>query len=183
MVKIIVEGNDDKNLLMALLGDLNIGDKSKLPSYFETMGGKAKLLDFEQEKYKKISKQIELKLNNFTKVLFIFDCDLEKDDKKCGGYEKSEECFKRLKENLNWDIYIDHYIFNRNLDYFLVNTITPETKKQCFTVFEDCLKLEEIKPNRKPISNLYRDLYPNQPYDFSHENFNPLKQKLKELFD
>ncbi len=182
MVKIIVEGDDDKNLLIALLRDLNLGDKKNFPNYFETMGGKAKLLDFEQEKYKKISKQIELKLNNFTKVLFIFDCDFEKDDKKCGGFEKSEQCFNKLKEKLNWNIDIDYYIFNRNLDYFLVDTITPENKKQCFIAFEGCLKLKEITPNRKPIANLYRDLYPYKPYDFSHENFNLLKQKLTDLF-
>ena len=121
MVKIIVEGDDDKKLLMALLRNLNLGDESRLSNYFETMGGKAKLLDFEQRKYEKIDIQIER--NKIAKVLFIFDCDLEEDDKKCGGYEKSEQCFKKLKENLNWNIYIDYYIFNRNLDDFLVNTI------------------------------------------------------------
>ncbi len=181
MVRIIVEGDDDKKLLIALLRNLKLGDKNTLSDYFTTMGGKAKLLDFEQEKYKNISSQIEL--DKITKVLFIFDCDLEEDDKKCGGYEKSEECFKKLKEKLNWNINIDYYIFNRNLDDFLVDTITPETKHKCFTDFEKCIKLKEIKPNRKPISNLYRDLYPNKPYDFSHENFNSLKQKLTNLFN
>ncbi|MFK5971029.1 MAG: hypothetical protein QM487_13055 [Candidatus Marithrix sp.] len=181
MVKIIVEETDDKNLLMALLRDLNLGDKSKLPSYFEIMGGKSPLLDFEQRKYNKLNGQIEL--NKITKVLFIFDCDLEEDDKKCGGIEKSEQCFNRLKEKLNWNIDIDYYIFNRNLDYFLVDTITPETRQQCFTDFEECIDLKKIKPNRKPIANLYRDLYPQNPYDFSHKKFNTLKQKLINLFN
>ena len=178
MVKIIVEGNDDKNLLTTLLRKLELGDKNKLESYILSMGGKAKLLDCKQQKYEKITEKI--KLNKITKVLFIFDCDFKKDDNECGGYDKSEECFQQLKKDLNWNIEVDYYIFDKNLDYFLIESLPK--KKECFIDFEKCLDLKEISPNRKPIANLYRNLYPNNPYDFSHQNFNELKQKLRNLF-
>jgi hypothetical protein len=39
----------------------------------------------------------------------------------------------------------------------------------------------QLRPNKKPVANLYRDLYPKQPFDFSHKNFDKLKEKIKNL--
>ncbi|MEA3227639.1 MAG: hypothetical protein U9P38_01070, partial [Campylobacterota bacterium] len=46
----------------------------------------------------------------------------------------------------------------------------------------NCLESEKIKPNKKPIANMYRDLYPYPKFDFKHEKFDLLKQKLQNLF-
>jgi hypothetical protein len=57
--------------------------------------------------------------------------------------------------------------------------------RKCSKYFHDlttCLKLEETKPNRKPIANLYRNFYPNPYFDFSHDKFLPIKEKLTKLF-
>jgi hypothetical protein len=185
MVMIIVEGDDDRKFLIKLLNYLRENNKIDVEDYFnfntiiETMGGKSKLLDHNQDRYKKLSKNVE---NKIEKVLFIFDCDFEKDDKKCNGMKKSEKCYNNLLQCLKWNIKTDVYIFNRNLDYFLMETIKD---KNCYDDFEkliNCLGVEELKPNKKPIANLYRDLYPHPEFNFEDKNFNNLKDKLIALF-
>jgi hypothetical protein len=169
MVKIIVEGDDDRKFIEKFFKHLEI-DKFEV----EKMGGKSNLLDF--EKYKKLSSQKGLK---FDKVLFLFDSDFEKDDKKCGGLVNSTKCIENLIKELNWEIKIDYYIFDKNLDYFLLETI--KDCKNEFDNFINCIDIVQLKPNKKPIANLYRDLYPKEPFDFSHKNFDILKQKIINL--
>ena len=96
--------------------------------------------------------------------------------------KKSLECFDNLKKELNWTIPMDVHIFDKNLDYFLVETIN---KKECYKYFDnlvECLDVEKLKPNKKPIANLYRDLYPYPQFDFKDDRFQPLKDKLTDLF-
>ncbi len=185
MVKIICEGSDDKSFIRLLLNDLkNSGDIlgiKNFDKYIEIMGSKRKLLDSKNSKYLKILNH-QVKDKKFRKVLFIFDCDFEKDDENCNGMKKSQECFNNLKKNLNWNIEIDLYIFDKNLDYFLLETINT---KECYEHFDkliECLDVEKLKPNKKPIANLYRDLYPYPQFAFKDERFTPLKTKLKNLF-
>jgi len=184
MVRIFVEGQDDENIIIKLLQDL--AKDKKIPKYqnFSSiiirMNNKSKLLNHQEEKYEKTKKQIENK--KVKKVLFIFDCDFERDDNRCGGLEKSQQCFEELKSSLNWNIPVDAYIFDKNLDYFLLETINDNECYSNFKDLTDCLGVEQLKPNKKPIANLYRDLYPKEPFDFSHPNFDELKEKLINLF-
>ena len=186
MVRIFVEGIDDEKFIIKLLNDLKSSSDIEVSKAFNfgsvinRLGGKKKLLDFTHEKYKQVSELIEI--DEIKKVLFIFDCDFETDDRTCNGMEKSLECFENLKKELMWSIPIDVYIFNRNLDYFLVETIN---KKECYEHFDklaECLDVEKLKPNKKPIANLYRDLYPYPQFDFKDDRFQPLKDKLIDLF-
>ncbi len=158
---------------------ITIQDKN-LNSYIEVMGSKSKLLDGSNNRYKNLSRLINV--GKIKKTLFIFDCDFEEDDRNCNGMKNSERCFENLKQELKWTISIDVYIFNRNLDYFLLETIKEKKCYKPFDKLERCLEVEEIKKNKKPIANLYRDLYPHPQFDFSHPEFNELKEKLKNLF-
>ena len=182
---IIVEGNDDKNFMVTLLNDLkknneiDVTKSINFNNYIEVMGSKSKLLNHEHSKYQKLSMKIG---NDVEKVLFIFDCDFEIDDKNCNGMEESKKCFDDLIKELKWKIKSDVYIFDKNLDYFLVETINT---KECYEYFDElvkCLKVEKLKPNKKPIANLYRDLYPYPQFDFKDNSFQPLKDKLIDLF-
>ncbi len=184
-LRIFVEGNDDKNFIITLLDDLKknseieIGKNINFNAYVEVMGSKSNLLNTNHTKYKKISAKIGFEIE---KALFIFDCDFKKDDKNCNGMKKSQECFNNLKKDLNWNIEIDLYIFDKNLDYFLVETINT---KECYEHFDkliECLDVEKLKPNKKPIANLYRDLYPYPQFYFKDDRFEPIKTKLKNLF-
>ena len=180
MVKIICEGGDDHSFLKLFLEHLqNDGSLSKeiknFGSYIKPMGGKSNLL--KQENYETINKQISKKIK---KVLFIFDCDFEEDDSKCGDMQKSIECMENLIKELNWKIETDYYIFSKNLDYFLIDTLD---NKDNFEACEECFELKKINKNRKILTCIYNKLYPTPPYNFSHKNFNELKQKLQNLFN
>jgi len=186
VVRVFVEGIDDEKFIIKLLNDLKNSSDIKVPKGFNfgsiinRLGGKKKLLDVTHEKYKQVSELIEIE--EIEKALFIFDCDFEKDDKNCNGMKKSLECFENLKKELNWNIPIDVYIFEKNLDYFLLETINT---KECYEHFDKlvrCLDVAKVKPNKKPIANLYRDLYPYPQFDFKDDRFQPLKDKLIDLF-
>ena len=180
MVKIICEGSDDKNFLRLLLNeikqhDVSLQDISNFDGYIEKVDGKSKLLD--SSNYSLLTKQIGTKIK---KVLFVFDCDFEDDDKVCGGLENSKEAIESLIQDLNWEIEVDYYIFNKNLDYFIVDTLD---KKDNFLGCEECFELKKLNKNRKILTCIYKSLYPKAPFDFSHANFNELKQKLTNLFE
>ena len=184
---IFVEGHDDKKFIKKLLEHLKKDqkitikgkDRINFNNYLQKMKGKTKLLKYDE--YKNITKTIENK--KITKCLFIFDCDFEKDDNQRNGMEKSQACFDQLKKELNWSISSDSYIFNRNLDYFLLTTLDEKDCYEHFKELVNCLKIKETRKNRKPIANLYRDLYPHPQFDFSHKNFDELKRKLVALFE
>jgi uncharacterized protein YutE (UPF0331/DUF86 family) len=178
MVRIFCEGSDDKTFLRLLLNDLK---KSKeiigfenFDSIIKVMGGKSNLLD--KDNYATIDKQVGKQL---TQILFIFDCDFEEDDKSCGGLEKSKKAIEDLIIELDWKIEVAYYIFNKNLDYFIIDTLD---KKENFLGCEECFELKELNKNRKILTCIYKSLYPKKPFDFSHENFDELKIKLKNLF-
>jgi hypothetical protein len=182
MVKIFCEGDDDVKFIRQLLYYLR--DNKLIPSY-KTYDSFIKHKNAKKNLLNKDNYKIESELvgKKFNKVLFVFDCDFEKDDKTCGGMKNSKKCIESLINELGWDIPVDYYIFDKNLDYFLIETIKD---KKCYENFEsliNCLELEEIKPNKKPIANLYKDLYPYPKFDFEHKNFEPLKEKLKALFE
>ena len=178
MVKIICEGSDDKTFLRLLLNDLKknslVPDIKNFDSYIERMGGKSKLLD--SSKYRLLNKQIGTKIK---KVLFVFDCDFEEDDKLCGGMQNSIDAIESLIKKLDWEIEVDYYVFNKNLDYFIIDTLD---KKENFLGCEECFELKSLNKNRKILTCIYKSLYPKKPFDFSHQNFNELKTKLKNLF-
>ncbi|MFK5975428.1 MAG: hypothetical protein QM493_02860 [Sulfurovum sp.] len=185
MVRIFVEGIDDEKFIIQLLADLKNSNEIDVPKAFKfgsvinRLGGKRKLLDATHSKYNQVSKLIEI--GEVEKVLFIFDCDFETDDKNCNSMKKSKECFDKLLQKLNWNIETDVHIFDKNLDYFLLETIND---KECYEDFDNlvkCLEIETLKPNKKPIANLYRDLYPYPKFDFKDDRFRPLKNKLQNL--
>ena len=179
MVKIICEGNDDKVFLRLLLTHLKksslVPDINNFDGYIEVMNGKSKLLD--SSNYTLLNKQIGTKIK---KVLFIFDCDFKADDKKYGGMKNSICAIENLIKELDWNIEIDYYIFDKNLDYFIVDTLD---KKDSFLACEECFELKKLNKNRKILTCIYKSLYPKKPYDFSHPNFDKIKEKLEKLFE
>ncbi len=178
-MRIFCEGKDDKQFLIQLLRHLDtegkLNSKPEYTKYIKSFGGKTKLL--KDENYSAESKQIES--GKIKKVLFIFDADFEEDNKTHNGLEKSEQCIENLIQELSWDVETDYYIFDRNLDDFIIYTLENKTELEAC---ETCFNLKEVNKNRKILTCIYNKLYPKQPYDFSHENFTPLKQKLINLF-
>jgi hypothetical protein len=179
-MRIFCEGSDDKNFIVGLLkhlestGELNF--KPEYSKYIHSKNGKSKLLD--KNNYKKESKLINKQIR---KAMFIFDADFEQDNKN-GGLEKSKVAIEKLIQDLKWNIPTDYYIFDKNLDDFIIKTLEKDQQK-CFQEFDKCLKIETENKNKKISTCIYKKLYPQSPYDFSHQNFNELKTKLKDLFN
>ncbi len=187
-VRIFVEGEDDEKFITKLLSDLKKNNQLKISEetnnfnkYINVMHGKSKLLNYKHSKYEQVSE--EIKAGAIEKVLFIFDCDFKENDKKCGGIDNSKRCFDSLIKELAWKVEIDVYIFEKNLDYFLLETINENECYEDFKSLIECLDIEKLKPNKKPIANLYKNLYPSPQFDFNHQNFNNIKQKLQNLFE
>jgi hypothetical protein len=178
MVRIFCEGSDDKTFIRLLLNDLKKSEKivgfENFDSTIKAMGGKSTLLD--KDSYQTINKQIGKQI---TKVLFIFDCDFQEDDKVCGGLENSKKAISDLIVQLDWKIDIDYYIFDKNLDYFIIETLD---NKNNLLGCEECFELKKLNKNRKILTCIYKSLYPKKPFDFNHPNFDELKQKLQNLF-
>lgn len=179
-MKIICEGSDDKNFIVQLLEHLGengvLNSKPEYSKYIEHTGGKSKLL--QAKTYVKLGIGDEVNAGKVKKVLFIFDADFVGDN-KCNGLEDSKRCIEDLINALDWDIEVDYYIVDKNLDDFILKTLD---NKADFEACEQCFELKKLNKNRKILTCIYQKLYPNKPYDFSHTNFNELKQKLINLF-
>lgn len=179
MVRIVCEGVDDEGFLKSLLRHLEIKNSDyDFNQNIQSTKGKSILLQSATYKKNRLNQEVG---KNVDKVLFVFDADFATDDNKCGGLKNSEECIEQLIKDLNWGIEVNYYIFDKNLDDFIINTLNEDQKK-CFEEFDQCLKIEVENKNKKISTCIYKKLYPQAPYDFSHANFEPLKQKLSELF-
>jgi hypothetical protein len=180
VVRIVCEGIDDENFIKKLLIHLKVKDKSySFNQHLQSTGGKSHLLKTTTYDNNNLNQEIG---KSVKKVLFIFDADFEEDNNNNGGLEKSNNAIKKLIQDLNWNIPTDYYIFDNNLDDFIIKTLDKEQQK-CFKKFDKCLKIEIKNKNKKISTCIYKKLYPQKPYDFSHQNFTELKAKLKDLFN
>jgi len=189
MVKVAIlhEGNakktNDNELLKLLIQELEL-DSDRV--VFFGMGVKSNFFKSEHPSYKNLKNSIENEEIN--KLLFVVDADYEQNDKKYGGYQNTENALKNIIAELRFqddsDIYIvcDPKTFDGYLESLILSSIPPQQKNG----IQDFLSCSEFKSkdNHKSILNqIYKIAYPNKPYDFSHQNFDQLKQKLRDLFE
>jgi hypothetical protein len=176
---IICEGPNDRDFLEQLLKHLEI---QNIDIQFLGRDAKNKSSIFKREKYGTVSQELGSVYKN---LLIIFDADYLKNDAKYGGYENSEREIQELISELdlkNTDYYIvcnpdtkDGYLES------LILSTTPEDQQECIGKFLECSKFES-KDSAKAIWNkIYKLGYPNSPYDFSHKNFDELKNQLEKV--
>jgi len=188
MVKVAIlhEGSSkktsDNKLLKLLIEELSLGVND---IQFIGMGGKSNFFKKDNVNYK----QLKLNINSeyISKILFIIDADYETNDTIYGGYENAEKKLKEMIKELELEEYSDFYITcdpntkDGYLESLILSTI-PKNERICIDNFLNCSKFKS-KDNAKSIINqIYNLGYPNAPYNFSHENFDELKEKLKKLF-
>jgi hypothetical protein len=173
MVRIVCEGKSDKSFLTLFLNHLKIPFTD---SNFIPMGSKTHLLNKKHTKYQKtLINHIEV--GKVSKLLFILDAD------KDFGATKAD--VEKLQENLNIINISDYLIMCDSktkqgyLESLILETL-PDEHKKCINSFLDC---SGAKRNAKHIvKSMYEQYYPDKGYNFEHENFKPLKDKLKQLF-
>ncbi len=189
MVKVAIfhEGNAkktvDNELLKLLLKELNLDINS---INFIGMGTKSNFFKIDNDNYKELA--IGIKSEAIEKVLFVIDADYEKNDSKYGGFQNTkrelESIIKKLEIEENSDIFItcDPKRKDGYLESLILSSI-PQNQKECIEDFLSCSNFTS-KDNHKSILNqIYKTAYPQAPFDFSHQNFDILKKKLKDLFD
>lgn len=182
-VLIVCEGSDD-------VGILNLYIKKHLyypkdSFQIEPMGGKSFLLDAKCPNYVRIKSLLET--GQYSRALFILDSDFEEHDAHSGGYENSEEkvkvliCDLGLADVASYFICCDPATTNGNLEHLLLAAAEP-SKRECIEKFIDCINGKDSLNNKKIVYSAYATIFKGPPYDFSHQVFNKLKEKIEWLF-
>ena len=188
MVKVAIlhEGNNsnthDNELIKLLIEklDLNI-DEFK----FFGMGSKCNFFKVDYKNYKEL--KLDIDLGNVSKVLFVVDADYEENDKTYGGYTNTKQELEKIIEELEIKDISDIYIMCEPasqcgyLESFILSTISKK-QKECIETFLDCSEFKSKENHKAILNQIYKIAYPNAPFDFSHPNFDELKEKLKNLF-
>ena len=178
MVIIAYEGKSDGEFFDTLLDEYNL-DKNAVTYYDFT--GKDNLFNISHQHYKEIEEKY---INIVNKILLVVDADNKTDPNPNRGYDASEKALKKLIEDLSFeDISIDYYIMcdenkEGNLESFLLSVLDEE-QKECIRRFRECYKYELT--DKWAYNTFYKQK--KYPFDFSHPNFNELKEKLQNLFE
>ena len=188
MVKVAIlhEGNSNKtndNLLLKLLIK-DLGLESDRAEFFG-FGSKSNFFKKDNPKYQRLKLQIEE--DEISKVLFVVDADYKKNDAKYGGYENTESELKNIIAQLGISGYSDIYITcdpvkqDGYLESLILSTISEEQKK-CIEEFLECSEFKSKENDKSILNQIYKNAYPNAPFDFLNDKFNELKTKLTNLF-
>jgi len=189
MVKVAIlhEGKSDKSLdneilkLLLTKLELNINQVE-----FFGFGTKSNFFKKDNPKYNRLTLQIEEESIN--KVLFVVDADYRENDSIYGGLENTTNELNNIINELSLSCISDIYITcdplkdEGYLESLLLASI-PQKQKECIETFLNCSDFESKENHKAILNQIYTKAYPNAPYDFSHKNFDDLKQKLINLFN
>lgn len=173
----------DKSFFELLIKDLN-QDFNKIEFY--GMGGKSNFFKKDNLNYKNVL----LEIDEVSKILFIIDSDYET-EKKFGGYKNTLREIDIIQDELNIkdisDVFIAYDKNSKNkegyLESLILSTLTYE-QNDCIESFLDKCPEFKGRNSHKSIFNLiYKNAYPNKPFNFEHSHFDELKQKLINLFN
>ena len=172
----------DNHLIRLLIENLGLNIEK---IQFYSMGSKSNFFKASNPRYQELL--LNIGTEEISKALFILDADSVESDAKYGGYQNTQQEISKVLEGLDISAISDIYIScdpttqEGYLESLILSSI-PADKKDCIEQFLDCSEFKS-KDNAKAILNqIYKQAYPNAPYDFSHSNFNELKEKLKSLF-
>jgi hypothetical protein len=179
-MKIILhEGKDDKKYIKRICEylELEVTDKN-----FYEMGDKSTFFKEKNKVYDLIQKNPKI-----SQILFVLDADYQANDSKYGGYENSEREIKLVMKNLKLLDKSDYCIScnpKTKDGYFetLFFSCVPDDLKKCYEEFMKCSGFKEKENYKTIMTKLHEMASPSKPYDFEHQNFIELKQKLKNLF-
>jgi len=188
MVKVVIlhEGNSkkskDNQLLKLLIESLDL-DIQKVK--FIGMGTKSNFFKKNNLDYREIVKDIQREA--IERVLFVVDADYEQNDSIYGGYQNTKTELEKIIKELNLEEYSDIYITcdpNEQCGYLesLILSTIPQKEKECIETFLECSDFKSKENHKAILNQIYKTAYPNAPFDFSHQNFDELKTKLKNLF-
>ena len=185
-VAILHEGNskktNDNELLKLLINELNLDIEQVA---FFGFGAKSNFFKADNREYKMLLQKMEER--TIYKVLFVVDADYIANDSIYGGYQNTKIELEKIIKKLNLEEYSDTYITCDPtekcgyLESLILSTI-PKKEKECIETFLECSDFKSKENHKAILNQIYKTAYPNAPFDFSHQNFDELKTKLKNLF-
>jgi len=187
MVAILHEGNAkrtaDNQLLQLLISHLTLDDDRVR---FFGIGTKSNFFKLNNRTYNEL--KVEISEKAIEKILFVIDADYEQNDSKYGGYKNTKRELQSIIKVLRLEEYSDIYITcdpNNQCGYLesLILSTIPVKEKVCIESFLECSEFKSKENHKAILNQIYKTAYPNAPFDFSHSNFDELKEKLKKLFE
>jgi hypothetical protein len=176
MVAILHEGKSiDKSFFQLLLDDLKLNDSQVK---FYSMGTKSNFFNREFTQYQDLS--LEIERENINKILFIIDAD--------ESFEQTETKLLTIMDELQITEISHYYIAcdpitkEGYLESLILSSLSEE-QKTCINDFLTCSDFKSKTHDKSIFNIIYKNAYPNAPFDFSHSNFVPLKEKLINLFE
>jgi len=176
-VLILCEGEQDKKFI-------NLFYKKYLNLEANAIEVKAlgnKSAFFKEENYSQIKKQIDIGL--YHKILFVVDSDFEKNDAVYGGYENTAKRIQEMIKKLDIEGITDYFIScdptnqNGNLENLILSTI-EKPKQDCIETLINCIESMDTHENKKIVLTGYETIFTEAPYNFDHQNFGELKNKI-----
>jgi len=189
MVKVVIihEGNakktNDNALLKLLLKELGLSEEKVK---FIGMGAKSNFFKKDNDNYKELLLDV-IELQRVSKVLFVVDADYTENDSVYGGHRNTKRELEKVIIDLDLESYSDIYItcdpdeLCGYLESLILSTI-PQDQKECIETFLECSDFRSKENHKAILNQIYKTAYPKAPFDFSHTNFDELKQKLQTLF-
>ena len=180
MVTFIVEGTTDSSFLLDFVKKV-FPDISREKFDIKVFDGKDNIFKLDYKLYDEIEDDITDGI--IEKILILIDADDPKDECPIRGYKESENKLKELIENLDFGIDINYFIFsdeNKNSGYletFLLSVLNDE-QKRCVADFRECFEYD--LSDKFVFNTFYKQN--RHPFDYSHPNFDELKEKLQNLF-
>jgi hypothetical protein len=183
-VAIFCEGSTDIVFLKEFIGYLGFR-KDNVEPYI--MKGKSHFFEIEHDYYVDVKGKVEE--DTISRILFIMDADtVDKNNPNNDGFENTEIKLKDLIVELGFENVSDYYIMRSPetqsgyLESLILSTIDVQTR-HCIERFLECSQIASKEDHKDIVHKIYNKLYPNEPYNFDHENFNDLKTKLENLFN
>jgi len=189
-VSILHEGKSiDKDFFKLLYTSLGI-TKEALDARvnFIGMGNKSNFFKVDNKNYTLL--QQEITSQRVEKVLFILDSDYE-GDKNHDGYDNTLREIQSIQKKLNIEDVSDTFIAydmssetkEGYLESLILSTLSIDQDNCIKSFLEKCPEFKGINSHKSIFNIIYKNAYPDAPYNFEHPNFNTLKQKLQTLFE
>lgn len=178
---IICEGKTDQAFLETLLKHCEILSEQ---IDFYVMGNKSSFFKPENKKYRELLPKIQA--DQVERVLFVIDADCFENDQKYGGIENTQRELNLIIQQHNIasisKVFIngDPRTKTGYLESLILATI-PAEQRACIKNFLDCSQFKSKENHKTIVNQIYNIAYPNAPYNFEHQYFNALKNKLRWL--
>lgn len=178
---IVCEGKTDRAFLETLLKHCEILSEQ---IDFYVMGDKSSFFKPENKKYRELLPKIQA--DQVERILFVIDADCFENDQKYGGVENIQRELNLViqQHNIasNSEIFIscDPETKTGYLESLILATI-PTEQRVCIEEFLKCSQFKSKENHKAIINQIYSIAYPNAPYNFEHQYFNALKNKLRWL--